>query len=347
MVRSRRSRSALWPASTALALAIDAIVGDEPLDPHPVALFGKAMSRLECLVWQDHRLPGLAFACGGVAAATLAGRALDRVGGGPVAAGYVSIAGRGLWDAAASVHEALVLGDLARARELLPALVGRDPAELSATEIARAVVESVAENTVDAIVAPALFAAAFGAAGAFGYRAVNTLDSMVGYRDAHYARFGWAAARLDDVANLVPARVTAVLVGAVRPRVAADIWRAVRRQARAHPSPNAGVAEAAFAVSLGVQLGGRNSYRGEVEERPLLGSLPGRAPEPGDIAAAVACSRQVTALLFGLLFTAAVCAKGARRRARPRCRPGSPTIDGLKSARGQKDIAPRHGRTSR
>lgn len=305
------------------------------------------MTELERLVWDDRRLSGLAFACGGIGAAALAGRGLGRVRGGAVVAGYASIAGRGLWDAAASVHEALVLGDLAKARELLPALVGRDAAELSATEIARAVVESVAENTVDAIVAPALFAAAFGATGAFGYRAINTLDSMVGYRDARYGRFGWAAARIDDGANLVPARVTAALVAAVRPRSAGAIWGAVRRQARAHPSPNAGVAEAAFAVSLGVQLGGRNSYRGEVEERPLLGPPAGRAPEPGDIAAAIACSRQVTGLLFGLLCTAAACARVASGRARPPCRPEYHPVESDRSAVGHKDAPRHHGRASR
>ena len=144
------------------------------------------------------------------------------------------------------MDDALEQGDLHRARELLPSLVGRDTSDLSADEITRAVVESVAENTVDAVVAPALWGAVGGAPGALGYRAVNTMDATVGYRSDHYLRYGWASARLDDLANLVPARVTAALVVAVRPRAARAVWRAVRLQAPAHPSPNAGVAEAAW-----------------------------------------------------------------------------------------------------
>src|SRR5204863_6463621 len=124
--------------------------------------------------------------------------------------------------------------------------VGRDPSELDESGVARAVVESVAENTVDAVVAPACWAAVFGAPGVLAHRAVNTLDAMVGHRSARYARFGWAAARLDDGAAWVPARLTAVLVALVRPRAARLVWQAVRRDAPAHPSPNAGVAEAAF-----------------------------------------------------------------------------------------------------
>src|SRR5206468_9435838 len=125
---------------------------------------------------------------------------------------YVAVAGRGLTDAAGAVGAALEEDDLDRARALLPTLVGRDPTGLDEKEIARAVVESVAENTVDAVVAPALWAVALGAPGTLGYRAVNTLDAMVGHRSARYLQYGWASARLDDLANWVPARVTALLV---------------------------------------------------------------------------------------------------------------------------------------
>src|SRR5262249_41107178 len=152
-------------------------------------------------------------------------------------------------------------------------------------EVARAAVESVAENTVDAVVAPALWAALAGAPGVLAYRAVNTLDAMVGHRSTRYARFGWASARLDDAANWVPARVTAALVAAARPARAAAIASAVRHQAPAHPSPNAGVAEAAFAAALGVRLGGRNAYGDRVELRPALGDGP--PPAPADVARAV------------------------------------------------------------
>ncbi|HXW77909.1 MAG TPA: CobD/CbiB family cobalamin biosynthesis protein, partial [Acidimicrobiales bacterium] len=194
---------------------------------------------------------------------------------------------------------ALAEGDEKRARELLPALVGRDPTGLDVAEIARAVVESVAENTVDAVVAPALWAAVAGAPGAFGYRAVNTMDAMVGHRSPRYLNYGWASARLDDLANWVPARCTAALVALVRPGSAREIRRAVAMQAPAHPSPNAGVAEAAFAVALGIRLGGANRYGEQTEVRPQLGW--GRGAQPDDIAQAVRLSRDVGTALAAVL----------------------------------------------
>ena len=163
-------------------------------------------------------------------------------------------------------------------------------------------VESVAENTVDALVAPAFWAAVCGAPGALGYRAVNTLDAMVGHRSTRYLAYGWASARLDDVANYLPARLTAALVAGVRPGRAAAVWRAVRSQAPAHPSPNAGVAEAAFAAALGVRLGGRNRYGDRVEHRPWLGQ--GRPAARADIRPAVRLSDDVSWLLTVILATA-------------------------------------------
>jgi adenosylcobinamide-phosphate synthase len=134
-----------------------------------------------------------------------------------------------------------------------------------------------------------------GAPGVLAYRAVNTLDAMVGHRSSRYARFGWASARADDVAAWLPARLTAALVAAVRPRAAADVWRAVRHQAPAHPSPNAGVAEAAFAAALGCCLGGTNNYAGRIERRPPLGF--GLPAHPDDIERAVRLSRDVSVAL--------------------------------------------------
>lgn len=311
---SHRSRAGRRAASSALALVIDAVIGDEPLRPHPVAVFGNAMIALERRIWDDRRLAGLRYAVCGIGAAAAAGTLLDRLPGGALAAGYATVAGRGLWGSARAVESALAAGDIVAARELLPALVGRDPAKLSPDEIARAAVESVAENTVDGIVAPALFTLIGGAGGALVYRGINTLDSMVGYRDGRYERFGWASARVDDAANLVPARVTAVLVALVRPWAAREIWDTVRRDAPGHPSPNAGVAEAAFAAALGVRLGGTNSYHGAVEERPMLGPLGGRTPEAGDIGGAIRCSQHVTVALLAGLTTAAV---SLRRGAAP------------------------------
>jgi adenosylcobinamide-phosphate synthase len=226
------------------------------------------------------------------------------------------VAGRALAGAALDIEAALERVDLTAARAQLPALVGRDPSLLDESEIARAVVESVAENTVDAVVAPALWAAAGGAPGVFAYRAVNTLDAMVGHRSARYEEFGWASARLDDVAGLIPARVTAGLVAAVRPRAAPRVARAVRHDAPAHPSPNAGIAEAAFAAALDVRLGGTNRYGDRVEHRPRLGD--GRAPQPADIRAAVRLSRDVTGALVALLVAPSVLRWLRRRRRRGR-----------------------------
>jgi adenosylcobinamide-phosphate synthase len=225
---------------------------------------------------------------------------------------YVAVGGRALGDAALDVGRALDRGDVAAARELLPTLVGRDPGALDEKEINRAVVESVAENTVDAVVAPMLWAAWLGAAGATAFRAVNTMDAMVGHRSARYEQFGWSAARLDDFAGWVPARVTAALVVLARPRRAGAVARAVRHDAPAHPSPNAGVAEAAFAGALGLRLGGENRYADRVEVRPALGD--GRPPERPDIDEAVRLSRDVGVALAGLLVAGAgVRAAWARR----------------------------------
>ncbi len=215
---------------------------------------------------------------------------------------------------ASDVAAALEDNDLPRARQLLPALVGRDPSDLNASEISRAVVESLAENTVDAVVAPALWGALFGAPGTLGYRAVNTMDATVGYHNDRYENYGWASARLDDVANFIPARVTAALVVAARPQAARAVWRAVRQDAPLHPSPNSGVAEAAFAAALGVRLGGVNTYGSRTEHRARLGR--GRAPEAPDILGAVALCRDVTRGLIASLL--AIAAVARRASARPR-----------------------------
>jgi adenosylcobinamide-phosphate synthase len=173
-------------------------------------------------------------------------------------------------------------------------------------------VESVAENTADAAVAPLFWGAVAGLPGLLAYRAVNTLDAMVGHRSPRYARFGWAAARLDDIANWVPARVTAALTVACAPVVggsAAGAWRAWQRDGAAHPSPNAGRCEAAVAGALGLRLGGRNVYGTRVEDRPSLGD--GRRPVTGDIRRAVRLSRTVWCTAAAL----AVAGRLARRRA--------------------------------
>ena len=285
------SRSVLASAG----IVADLLLGEPSSDLHPVVRFGRVMRAVERGMYRDSRLAGVAHASIGTGLGVAAGGLV----GSTAVATWLAVAGRALGDAAFAVASALDADDLPRARALLPALVGRDPSGLDEKELARAVVESVAENTVDAVVAPALWAALLGAPGALGYRAVNTLDAMVGHRSARYRNYGWASARLDDVAGWVPARLTAGLVAAVRPRAARAVFAAVGSQAPAHPSPNAGVAEAAFAAALGLRLGGENRYGDRVELRPQLGT--GRPAERGDIARAVDLSRDVSSALGAFL----------------------------------------------
>jgi adenosylcobinamide-phosphate synthase len=176
--------------------------------------------------------------------------------------------------------------------------------------VARAVVESVAENTSDAVVAPLVWGAVAGVPGLLGYRAANTLDAMVGHHNARYERFGWASARFDDLVNLPGSRLTGLLAIAVggRPAAAARTWC---RDAAGHPSPNAGVAESTFAGSLGVRLGGTNTYDGDrVEHRAVMGD--GRPPRPGDVPRATRLAARVG---LGAALVSALCAGGGGRAA--------------------------------
>lgn len=298
--------------AVAAGLVADALAG-EPARWHPVAGFGAAMTGLERRCWADDLRRGVQYAGAGVGAAAVCGVAASAaLGAGPAlaAATWVSAAGRALLAAAGSVGTALSSGDLEEARLLLPALVGRSPEGLDEKEIARAVVESVAENLSDAVVGTALWGVVAGAPGALAHRAANTLDAMVGHRTDRYRRFGWASARADDVLGWPAARCTAALVALAVPGRAVAVWQTVRRDAPAHPSPNAGVAEAAFAAALDLRLGGVNRYGDRMEVRPSLGS--GRSPEPVDVDRAVALARRVVALLTAGLALAG--ALGAGRR---------------------------------
>jgi adenosylcobinamide-phosphate synthase len=289
-------------AAASVGVLADLAFGEPALNPHPVAAFGTLMGTVERTIYQPRRSAGILHAVTGLSIGVVAGAVVRST----ALATYISVAQRALSDAGRAVADALYDDDLPRARGLLPALVGRDPSGLDVGEMARAVVESLAENTVDAVVAPALWGALLGAPGTLGYRAVNTMDASVGYRNDRYERYGWASARLDDVANFVPARVTALLVAIVRPRAAAAIWRAVRQDAPSHPSPNSGVVEAAFAAALKIRLGGVNTYGTRTERRPQLGR--GRAPEVDDIAAAADLCRDVT---YALLASLTACSRVA------------------------------------
>ena len=228
---------------------------------------------------------------------------------------WAVLGGTSLAREAQAIGRLLDDGDLAAARRRLPALCGRDPDRLDADGLARAAVESVAENTSDAVVAPLLWGAVLGLPGLLGYRAVNTLDAMIGHHSPRYERFGWAAARLDDAANLIPARVTGLLAAALAPAVGGSprhALRMLRRDGGNHPSPNAGRCEAAFAGSLAVQLGGQNVYHGRTEQRGLLGD--GGPPDAADLARAVRLSRLVSA---AAVLVAAVIAHILHRGRKP------------------------------
>jgi adenosylcobinamide-phosphate synthase len=297
--------SAAFAAGALLGYAADAAVGD-PRRGHPVAAFGAAAAALESRLWRDDRAAGTVFTAvcvGGVTAAALgAERAVRRSPAGrallAAAATWAVLGGRSLVREARTVGAALERGDLPAARARLPHLCGRDPQGLDGPQLARAVVESVAENTADAVVNALVWGALAGTPGLLAFRAANTLDAMVGHRSPRYRRFGWASARLDDVLGWPGARLTALLAAAAsgEPRRTLRIWR---RDGGAHPSPNAGQAEAAFAGALGVRLGGTLAYGARVEHRPVLGAelaLPGVA----DIERACRLSRRVGLLALGV-----------------------------------------------
>ena len=288
-------------AGLALGAVADGLLGD-PRRRHPVAGFGAVALALERRSWRDARGPGILHAGLLSGGATALGAALSRATAGhplartvvTAAATWAVLGGTSLARAAGTMHRHLTDGDVVAARAALPALAGRDPSALDAAGLARATVESVAENTSDAAVAPLFWGAVAGLPGLLGYRAVNTLDAMVGHRSPRYARFGWAAARLDDVANWVPARLTAALTVVCAPLVGGSASGALGtwwRDGAAHPSPNAGRCEAALAGALRLRLGGRNVYGDRVEDRPPLGD--GRPPTATDIAQAVRLSRAV------------------------------------------------------
>ncbi|MEO3936952.1 adenosylcobinamide-phosphate synthase CbiB [Dermatophilaceae bacterium Soc4.6] len=306
-----------------IGYAADLLLGD-PRRGHPVAGFGRVAAALEAHTYAPHRRAGVvheaALVGGAVALGTVLSR-LPRVAQVPLvaAATWTVLGGRSLAREAQAMDTLLRGDDLVGARARIRNLVGRDPTGLDSDELARACVESVAENTADAVVSPLFWGAVAGIPGLLGYRAVNTLDAMIGHRSPRYAEFGWGAARLDDVANWLPARLTvastALATGSL-PR-ARHTLATVRRDAPAHPSPNAGPVEAAFAAALGRQLGGRNAYGGVAQDRGRLGDGP--AVSAADIAAAVALQGRIGAIGLLAVVSARVLLRGAvRRTPRPR-----------------------------
>ncbi|MGW4118639.1 cobalamin biosynthesis protein [Nocardia sp. NPDC004711] len=288
-------------AGLLLGFGLDRALGD-PRRGHPVAGFGSAATKVEWLTYRNSRVAGVVHEIVLVGAVSGLGIGLRRAVAGralgeavlTAAATWTVLGGTSLARTGRAMADRLESGDIDGARALLPSLCGRDPEVLDADGLARAALESIAENTSDATVAPLFWGAVAGVPGLLAYRAINTLDAMVGYRNDRYRNFGWAAARTDDVANLAPARVSGLVTTALAPVIGgrpADAWRAWRRDAAKHPSPNAGVAEASMAGALGVTLGGRTEYRHGTELRPTLGDGP--IPRVRDLRRAVRLSEAV------------------------------------------------------
>lgn len=209
------------------------------------------------------------------------------------------VALRSLHDHVAAVANPLLAGDIAAARDAVSRIVGRDPAALDEAGIARATIESLAENASDGIIAPVFWGALFGLPGILGYKAINTLDSMIGHRNERHEAFGWAAARIDDVANFIPARLTGFLFVLLAPR-RSEALSCMTRDARHHRSPNAGWPEAAMAGALGVRLSGPRIYHGRVTDEPWLNE-GARDPLAVDISEGLTVYRRAMLLLAGLL----------------------------------------------
>jgi adenosylcobinamide-phosphate synthase len=218
--------------------------------------------------------------------------------------GWPLIAARSLDDHVRAVATPLAGGDLERARHAVSMIVGRDPHQLDSAGIARAAIESLAENTSDGVIAPLFWGALLGLPGLFAYKAINTLDSMVGHRSARFEAFGWASARLDDLVNLVPARLTGLLFALVGKRPQAGL-AAMLRDAPRHRSPNAGWPEAAMAEALGIRLSGPRMYEGQVVQEPYVNAA-GREATAADILAALSLYRHTMVAVAVLLAALAV-----------------------------------------
>ncbi len=300
------------------AFTLDLLIGDPRRLPHPVRAIGRFAAALEepCRRLMAPRTAGIAAAFTVILATALAAGGIIYLAGrlhplaGDLASVYLlytTMAARDLADHSRSVFRALKEGDLPGARRRVSWMVGRDTEPLDEKGVARAAVESVAENTVDGVIAPLFFAALGGPVGAMTYKAVNTLDSTFGYKNERYAEFGMASAKIDDAANYIPARLAVPLI-ALAALVTGMKWRdalrVARRDGRNHASPNSGWSEAAFAGALGIRLGGLVFRKGKPEEMPGIGDS-GTAPEAVHIGRA-------NALMFAAAALAAVLFAGAR-----------------------------------
>ncbi|MBE3555039.1 MAG: cobalamin biosynthesis protein CobD [Thermicanus sp.] len=272
-----------------LAYLVDRGIGDPRFIPHPVVIMGNIIRRMEPFLRRmassekSLRRIGLLYplclvgGSGGIAWGLITGLEMIHPWLSELLEIWListTIASKGLADAGMEVYHKLREGNLQQARASLSMIVGRDTEHLEEKEVVRGAVETVAENMVDAIISPLFYAAVGGAPFALAYRAANTLDSMVGYKNERYQNLGWASARLDDVLNFIPARITGILIvllSFVYRLDAVGAWRTMGRDAGKHPSPNSGIPEAGVAGALGIRLGGLNRYQGVESFRAYLG----------------------------------------------------------------------------
>jgi adenosylcobinamide-phosphate synthase len=299
-----------------VAMAVDVLLGwPAPLFArigHPVTWLGRLIVAIDTAWNRDADAPAVRRAAGiaGALAVILISVALGWALQALLPAGWIQlvlvgviawplVALRSLHDHVATVATPLLGGDLVAAREAVSRIVGRDPAALDEAGIARAAIESLAENASDGIVAPVFWGALFGLPGILGYKAINTLDSMIGHRSERHEAFGWAAARIDDVANFIPARLTGFLFVLLAPR-RSEALSCMTRDARRHRSPNAGWPEAAMAGALGVRLSGPRIYHGSATNEPWLNE-GARDPLAADIGEGLTIYRRAMLLMAGVL----------------------------------------------
>ena len=284
-----------------LAYFLDILLGDPDWLPHPIRGMGKLINYLEkklrkCI--SNQRLSGIILAITVVGLTYLSvlftirlAEYINKWAGFVIGTLfiYTTLSTKSLGKEAISVYQSLRVGNIKEARRKLSLIVGRDTQTLNQDEIIRAAVETVAENSVDGTISPLFYAALGGAPLALAYKAINTLDSMVGYKNKRYIYFGWFSAKLDDVANYIPARISALLIpiaSLILKKKALGAWRSILRDGRKSPSPNAGLPEAGFAGALGIQLGGAISYQGKRYYKPLIGEKL-REKEQEDILRAI------------------------------------------------------------
>jgi adenosylcobinamide-phosphate synthase len=269
-----------------IAFVLDILIGDPRWLPHPVRIIGKCVEFLEKVLrkaFASERLAGIFLAGITVSGTYLITYEiinifsyLGRIWEVAISTIIIffSLSIRDLFKEARGVMKELESGNIGQAREKLSRIVGRDTHNLNKQQITKACVETTAENSVDGIIAPLFFAFIGGPALAMAYKAINTLDSMVGYKHRKYLNFGWASAKLDDLANYVPARIAAVLLPVSSYMCGADFFysiKIIKRDRRKHPSPNSGIPEAAIAGALRIRLGGPSTYKGVVSNKPFIG----------------------------------------------------------------------------